>query len=126
MSAEVINESDGVLTVRFTGKLKLAELQAAQQKAAEIIERTGKVRIFCIAEDFLGWEKCGGDWGDLSFQAKCDPFIEKIAIVSDKKWEDMALLFLAKGIRKVPIEYFSPAETSRARAWLTAPLESLP
>ena len=53
-----------------------------------------------LVENFAGTEK-GGNPGDVSFQADYDPFIEKIAIVGDKKWEDVALLFTSKGIRRV-------------------------
>lgn len=41
-----------------------------------------------------------------------------MAIVGDKKWEDLALIFTAKGLRKFPIEYFEPAQIAHARAWL--------
>ena len=46
--------------------------------------------------------------------------MDKIAIVGDQKWEDMALLFTGKGIRRVPIEYFPPADLVKARTWLAA------
>jgi len=120
MGAELIEAHDGVLTVRFSGKLKFSELQAVQQAAGDAIEKNGKVRVLCLAEDFGGWEKSEG-WGDVSFQAKYDPFIEKIAIVGDRKWEELALLFTSKGIRCVPIEYFAPRELEKARQWLGAP-----
>ena len=120
MSAELIKACDGLLTVRFSGKLKFAELQALQKAAGDAIEKNGKVRVLCLAEDFGGWEKNEG-WGDISFQAKYDPFIEKIAIVGDLRWEELALLFTSKGIRSVPIEYFAPPELGKACQWLGVP-----
>ena len=120
MSAELIEACDGLLTVRFSGKLKFSELQAIQKAAGDAIEKNGKVRVLCLAEDFGGWEKSEG-WGDVSFQAEYDPFIEKIAIVGDRKWEELALLFTSKGIRSVPIEYFVPGEFGKACQWLGAP-----
>jgi hypothetical protein len=119
MSAEVVNVSEGVMTVRFSGKLKLPELRAVQKAAEEVIEKKGKMRVLCLVEDFLGWEKSDG-WGDISFQAKYDPFIEKIAIVGDRKWEELTLVFTCKGIRRVPIEYFAPTDLAKAHAWLAA------
>ncbi len=112
MSVEMINVSDGVLTFRFSGKLKLSELQAMQKTAGDAIDKNGKVRVLCMTDDFLGWEKSGG-WGDVSFQAQYDPFIEKIAIVGDRKWEELTLLFTSKGIRRVPIEYFPPSDLAK-------------
>lgn len=119
MSAELVEACDGLVMVRFSGKLKVAELQAVQKAAGDAISRNGKVRVLCLAEDFDGWEK-SEDWGDVSFQAEYDPFIEKIAIVGDRKWEELALLFTSKGIRRVPIEYFAPRELGKAYQWLGA------
>lgn len=117
MSAEIIDEAGTVLTARVSGKLTQAELVKLQKSAAETIRRQGKVRILVIAENFQGWEK-GGNWDDDSFQSEHDPHIEKMAIVGDSKWEDLALIFVAKGLRSFPIEFFPPADLARARAWL--------
>ncbi len=117
MSAEIVDVAGNVLTVRITGKLAQPELARLQQSAAETIRRLGKVRILVVAENFLGWEK-GGNWDDDSFQAEHDPHIEKMAIVGEKKWEDLATIFVAKGLRSFPIEFFPPADLARARAWL--------
>lgn len=119
MSAEIIDASDQTLTWRVSGQLKHSEFAAAQKRAADFIRQQGKVRFLVLVENFAGMEK-GGDWGDVSFQADYDPFIEKIAIVGDKKWEDVALLFTSKGIRRVAIEYFQPADLEKAKAWLAA------
>jgi hypothetical protein len=43
-----------------------------------------------------------------------------MAIVGDRKWDDLALMFTAKGLRAFPIEYFEPAQLGAARAWLAA------
>jgi hypothetical protein len=118
MSAEIINEAGKVLTARITGKLTQPELARLQDAAAEAIRRQGKVRILVIAENFQGWEK-GGNWEDDSFQAENDPYIEKMAIVGEKRWEDLATIFVAKGLRSFPIEFFSTADLAKARAWLT-------
>jgi hypothetical protein len=47
-----------------------------------------------------------------------DPYIRKMAIVGEKQWEELALIFAASWVRKFPIEYFQPADLERARAWL--------
>jgi hypothetical protein len=75
--------------------------------------------MLVLAENFRGWAQ-GGNWGDLSFQVEHDKHIEKLAIVGDKKWEDLALIFVAQGLRPFPVEYFQPTELSKARAWLAA------
>jgi hypothetical protein len=117
MSAEFVNTASGILTVRITGKLTCPELRAAQKGATEIVQQQSKMRILVLAGDFQGWER-GGDWGDLSFQTENDPNIAKMAVVGERKWEDLALVFAGKGFRQFPVEYFQPADLTKARAWL--------
>ncbi|MHC1764471.1 MAG: STAS/SEC14 domain-containing protein [Verrucomicrobiia bacterium] len=119
MSAEIIDRSDQTLTCRLSGKLTYAELVSVQKEAAQMIRKSGKIRILVLLEGFAGMDKVG-DWGDVSFQAENDPFIEKIALVGERKWEDVALLFAAKGIRRVQIEYFPPTDLTKAKTWLAA------
>ncbi len=116
MSAEILNTADGILTVKIAGKLTLPELRAVQTQAAKILEGPNKMPILIFADNFQGWEP-GGDWEDKSFQKKNDPFIGKIAMVGEKKWEELAFMFI--GYRKFPVEYFKSDEIDKARAWLT-------
>ena len=44
--------------------------------------------------------------------------MQKLAIVGDGKWESLALMFTAKGLRPFPIEYFPSGQDNAARAWL--------
>lgn len=117
MSVEIENASTGLLTVKISGWLAYPELVAIQQAMAEMIQKYGKVRVLTIAENFQGWER-GGDWGDVSFQMTYDAYIERIAIVGEKRWEELALVFISKGFRSFPIEYFAPTHLAAANAWL--------
>jgi hypothetical protein len=119
MSAEIVDVAGGILTVRITGRLTQPELSAAQKKATEILQRQGKMRILVLAEGFQGWEQ-GDDWSDLSFQVENDARIEKMAVVGEREWEDLASIFIGKWLRELPIEYFQPADVTKARAWLAA------
>jgi hypothetical protein len=119
MSAEVLDNTEGVLTIRISGKLRHSELATAQKNAAEILKKSGGSCVLVLAEKFDGWDK-GGDWGDLSGQEQLDTQIDRMAIVGEKRWEDVALLFTGKGVRHIEIEYFSPTDLPRARSWLQA------
>ncbi len=119
MSAEIVEISDNVLTFKITGRLYQAEFAAAQQRAGEIIRQQGKVRFLVLVDNFAGMDNAG-DWGDVSFQMDFDEFIEKIAIVGDKQWEELAEVFTGKGIRHIAIEYFLPADLAKAKTWLAA------
>jgi hypothetical protein len=119
MGAEIVDTSNGIVTVKVAGRLTEPELAAVQSRAAEIIRRQGKIRLLILAEAFEGWQR-GGEWSDFSMQERNDPYIEKMAIVGEKRWEDLALMFTAKGLRPFPIEYFTPGELAKARIWLAA------
>lgn len=116
MSIQLTGMEDGLVTVKVAGKLAPADLAQFQQGMVKLIQNEGKTRVLVLAEEFQGWEK--GDWGDISFQARYDPMIEKMAIVGCERWRDLALLFTGKGLRRVPIEFFGDAE--KARAWVAA------
>jgi hypothetical protein len=120
MSAEIVDNAEGVLTIRISGKLSQSELATAQKNAAEILKKRGDSRVLVLAEKFDGWEKAG-EWGNLSAQTQLDAQIDRMAIVGEKRWEDVALLFTGKGIRHIDIEYFSPIDLPRARSWLSGP-----
>jgi hypothetical protein len=117
MSAEIKSVSHGILTINISGRLSEADMAGLQQAAADVIRTQGRVRILVLTENFTGWES-GGTWDDFSFQEQYDPYIEKMAIVGDRQWEDLALVFTSKGLRKFPIEYFTPVEVEAAQNWL--------
>lgn len=119
MSAELISITNGVVTIRITEKLSANELAELQQKMATAIRMYGKLRVLVLAEAFQGWEE-EGNWGDFALQDQNDASIEKMAIVGDKRWEDLALIFTAKDLRPFPIEYFATADSNKARSWLDA------
>lgn len=118
MSAEMVNWRDGMLTIRISGMLARDELAALQDAVAPLVRGHGHARFLILVEDFQGWQP-GEDWSDVSFMEN-DPFIEKMAIVGDRRWEELASTFTAKGMRPFTIEYFSPGEGELALAWLAA------
>lgn len=118
MPFEIQESSGSLVSVKIKGILKKSELDQMQKVAEKAIEREGKVRILVTLDNFLGWER-GDDWGDISFDIKHDKDIEKIAIVGDEKWRDLALAFLAKPFRPMEIEYFDSPQLDMARSWIT-------
>ncbi len=117
MSAEIKEITDHLVTARITGRLTQPELWVLQEAAGQVLRQQGKASLLILVEDFEGWQR-GGRWDDLTFSMGHDAQIEKLAIVGDRKWEDLALLFAAKGLRNFPIEYFAAQDMAKARAWL--------
>ena len=64
--------------------------------------------------------RVSGTWDGFSFQSGHGVHIERMAIAGDRKWEELALLFTAKGLRAFPMQYFSLAQIATARAWIVA------
>lgn len=109
-------EDLNLVVFRVSGMLGKAELDMAQREAEPIIQKGG-ARLLVIAKDFAGWEK-QGNWEDLSFSERNDSYMEKMAIVADEKWRDLADTFTLKGLRRFPIEFFDADKETAAREWL--------
>ena len=119
MPASIQHESGNLFRVRISGVLRQAEMKDVQTAAAQEIARLGTIKVLFVLEQFEGWER-DADWGDLAFYAAHDKDIEKIAIVGEEKWRDHGLAFAGAGIRKAAVQFFTPAESAQARAWLLA------
>jgi hypothetical protein len=117
MGTEIAEVADGIVTVRISSCLSEPELADLQRRVAERLRALGQASILVLAETFEGWER-GGEWNDFALQEQNDPYILKMAIVGDRQWEELALLFAAKGLRAFPIEFFAPDDLAGARAWL--------
>ena len=115
-----VSGADGeIIEFVVTGRLTEEELASAQQAAADVIRERGRVRILVNTEGFEGWQQ-GGSWDDFSFQEQFDRYIEKMAFIGDRKWEDMVRLFSNEAFRAFPIEYFDSDDAEQARAWLSS------
>lgn len=117
MPIDISTPAADILMLRISGELTQPEFAASQHKAEECIRKNGKVRFLILLEEFTGFSK-GSDWNDVSFQFANDAFIEKMAFVGPKKWEPVATIFTAKGIRPFPIFFFAPEDLAKAKAWL--------
>jgi hypothetical protein len=120
----VKQESPGLVAVNLTGRIGPKEWGAALHELAAHLPAGRRSSILVSGDDFEGWGT--GEWDDFDFRHEYDPRIGRIAIVADKRWEDQALMFAGKGLRKVEIEFFTPGEMDRARQWLAACPQGVP
>lgn len=119
MPVQFILENGNIGLFQVSGILGKDELEQAQSECEAAIQKIGDIKILAILDKFQGWEKAKG-WEDFSFAERNDSYINKIAIVGDKQWEDLAYAFTAKGLRPVPIEYFDEGQEDVARQWLNS------
>jgi hypothetical protein len=119
MSAEIISNINGIVTVRISGLFTYEDQLALQHATVDVIPEQGKISVLSIYDDFQGWSK-DDRWGDVSFQEKSDPYIEKMAIVGAEQWHALALMSVGAGMRSFPVAYFDTAELDKAKTWLNA------
>jgi len=122
MSAELIDAFDGIATIEVTGKLSPDELAEVHRQAAVPLTEWGGGNLLILADRFVGWTE-DDQWASIDFQTANDPLVRKMAMVADVRWEALALMFTAKGLRPFPIEYFRTGQEAEARAWLKAQLK---
>lgn len=118
MTIEWKLEDDNLAVFNISGKLGKAEYDQILSEIESAIEKVGDIKILVLLEDFTGWEKAKG-WEDASFADRNDVYIKRFAIVGDEKWRDLVSVFTLKGLRPVPIEYFSEGKEQAARQWLS-------
>jgi len=117
-TAEII---DGIVSIRIAGTLDGRAISELQMRIGVATQQHGRLRILLRAEDFEGWG-AGVDWDDLSFQDfqnTFDPYLERVAVIIDDRWQAAAVAFLGGDLRPFPIECFAPSDLKRALAWLT-------
>ena len=117
MSVTFTKESENLIVVHIKGTFTFEDLKEFQNKGGDEIDRSGKVKLLILAEQFSGWGK-EGDWGDLTFMYEHDAYIEKIAVVAEAKWKDEILMFVGAGRRQAAVEFFLEDGEEDARKWL--------
>jgi hypothetical protein len=117
MPCEIVEKEEGLITIKISGVLKRAELAQMEKVAIEAMGPARKIKFLILTESFQGWDN-KSNWEDVSFQSEYDEQIEKIAIVGEKRWQDLTEAFVGKGLRPMEIRYFTPSETAMARIWI--------
>jgi hypothetical protein len=115
VSVTFARKSENLFVIHIKGILTFEDLKEVENKARAEIDRSQKVKLLILAEQFSGWGK-KGNWGDLTFMYEYDLHIERIAVVTNRKWTDEVLMFLGTGRRNASVESFHNEED--ASDWL--------
>ncbi len=118
MPIELHHERDNVFRIDVRATLRQREFEHCQEEVLHEVSRLGPVRLLFVLDRFEGWDS-QDNWHDLSFFVRHGDAIERIAIVGDERWRDLALMFAAADLRKAPVEYFGEQEFVKAHSWLT-------
>jgi hypothetical protein len=112
-------ENDNTLVFHFGGQLSQVQYKQFQEQIEALGKEHGKIKLLVILEDFQGWE-AGDGWADTTDMTdRIDPYLKKMAVVGEEKWQDKIEVFTLKGLRPVPIEYYVNDEQA-ARQWLNS------
>lgn len=117
MSVTYVKEPSGLYVIRMSGIFTDQDRKGVENLGRATIDRSGKIKVLILAEGFSGWAQ-KGEWGDLTFMLEYDPYIEKIAVVAGEQWRDQMLAYLAAGLRKAAVEFYTQGQEDRAREWL--------
>jgi hypothetical protein len=121
MTATLRNERDNLFRLDLTGLLRHDEFSRAQQALVVHLSESGQpARLLIQLDDFAGWDP-SGEWSDLNFFATYGSRIERIAIVGEERWKELALMFAGAELRLAPVRFFPRSELADAREWLNAP-----
>src|SRR5262245_11497712 len=112
------HESDNIYRLDISGVLSRPELSRAEHELKIELDRVGSAKLLCVLQDFRGWESVG-DWNDLGFYVTHGDAIERIAIIGDERWRDLAMMFASADLRKAPVQFFPEDAIAHARAWLS-------
>jgi stage II sporulation SpoAA-like protein len=119
--AITLNElNDGkVVEVQATGKLTAEDYYRFIPVMEGLMQKHGTIRASFQMTDFHGWE-AGALWEDIKFDFKHFSHIDRLALISDKKWERGVAKFCWPFTR-AKVRYFDHAAAPEARAWLLEP-----
>ena len=115
MTYAVNQDQDGVLHVRISGLMHVADQRGIQAAIAGLPKDEGGLRVVAELDDFRGWEKDEA-WGDLGFLLDNGNRVARMALVGEERWRERALMFVGKGFRSTAIEYFPG--TDAAEDWV--------
>ena len=116
MPIELHHERDNIFRIECRNKLRQAEFKRCQEQILHEVSRVGPVRLLFVLDGFEGWDS-QDNWSDLSFFVHHGDSIERIAIVGEERWRDLALMFAAADLRRAPVEYFR--DLVAADSWLS-------
>jgi hypothetical protein len=117
MPIELHHERDNIFRIELRAQLRQSEFEQCQDQVLLEAGRVGPVRLLFVLDGFQGWDS-RDNWRNMRFLVRHGDAIERIAIVGDERWRDLALMFAAADLRTAPVEFFAEQDLVKARSWL--------
>lgn len=111
-----LRDSDGVVSVRVSGKLSDEDCQTLVPQLEARIRERGNICLLREMENFEGWTP-EALWLDARFDLKHNADVTRVAMVGEARWQD-GLTQLMKPFDRGDARYFSPSEREEAWQWV--------
>jgi hypothetical protein len=119
MTVLVDFEAPNLVTIRVSGTLRRAEVDAGKHQVHDLMQRHGPCLVAILLEPGFSNLEAFVRWDDIDADQYIKRHIIRLAAVGDLRWRDSALLFLFNTMVPFQIEYFPAAQEEFAKAWLT-------
>ena len=115
-----LTEIQGTNILEFTldGSLSREEFDEIVEKAEEMIEAHGKVKIIEIVRH-IGKIEPSAIWADLKWEPRHLKYFTHVAVVADQKWIEW-IAAACKVFISAEMRVFHLDELEEARAWIDA------
>lgn len=113
-----IDEKDAgkCIVIHVSGTLSKTDYPDFVSEFERLVRLSGKQRVMFDMTGLQGWD-LGAAWEDLKFDMRHFSDIERLAMVGDKKWQEVMAAFF-KPFTKATTRYFDHSEAAQARVWL--------
>ena len=105
-----------VLAVHASRKLTKHDYDEFVPAVERLIRQKGKIRLLFDMHEFGGWDP-GALWEDARFGFKHASDIERLAMVGEKKWQEL-MSSLCHFLTKGEVRYFERSQIDEAWTWL--------
>lgn len=108
----------GVAEITVHKKLEEADFETLAPHVDKLIEQKGKMRgVLVNLGDFHGWENLHAVLTHLRFVKDHHEFIKRLAIVGDKRWQEVVPHVVKLFVDAEP-RHFNSDAIDEARAWV--------
>ncbi|WP_026462408.1 STAS/SEC14 domain-containing protein [Adhaeribacter aquaticus] len=116
MIANLETDREDLVAIRLTGTLVKEDYNQLIPVLESKINQFGKIDLYWEMDHADGWEPAAL-WEDIKFDIKHINSFRKVAIVGDKKWEEL-IANLIKPFTTAEISYFDTSQKEEAFIWV--------
>ena len=114
---KILEQTQGnLLATKIRGKLTSKDYEKISPMLESKAGKEKEIRWYFEMEDFHGWD-LGGLWEDIKVDARHFNDFQKIAMIGDKRWEDVMTKFM-DFFTPAEVKYFDLQERNRAMQWI--------